>query len=96
MIEKMKEHIIKRAEYANCVGKRERRRAVQELMIQCNLLNVCFPVYYINIHTDSLGVIDAIETESGSYEWNDDMLRFVNRRATPPLEVKGGEQFVDM
>lgn len=88
MIEKMKEHIIKRAEYANCVGTRERAKAVQELLIQCSLLNVCFPVYYISIHTDSLGVIDAIETESGSYEWSDDMLSFV--------KVKGGEEFVDM
>lgn len=88
MIEKMKRHIIQRAEYANCVGNRERANAVQELVIQSSLLNVCFPVCYINIHTDGLGVIDGIETESGSYEWNDDMLRFV--------KIKGGEEFVDM
>ena len=88
MIDTMKNYIIKRAEYANCVGNSERAKAVQELMIQCHMLNACFPVYYISIHTDSLGVIDAIETESGRYEWSDDMLRFV--------KLKGGEEFVDM
>lgn len=88
MIEKMKEHIIKRAEYANCVGKCERAKTVQELLIQCRLVNVCMPIYYISIHTDAAGIIDAIEAESGRYEWNDDMLRFV--------KVKGGEEFVDM
>ena len=77
MVEKMKEHIIKRAEYANCTGQRERAKIVQDLLVQCRLVNVCMPVYYISIHTDCLGVIDGIETESGSYEWSDDMLRFV-------------------
>lgn len=88
MIDRMKDYIMRRAEYANCVGKRERDRAVQELLIQCRLVNVCAPVYYISIHTDSLGFVDSIETESGSYEWDDDMLRFV--------KIKGGEEFVDM
>lgn len=88
MIDRMKDYIIKRAEYANCVGSRERAKTVQELLIQCRMVNVCTPIYYISIHTDSLGVIDAIETESGSYEWNDDMLRFV--------KLKGVEEFVDM
>jgi hypothetical protein len=77
MIETMKSYIIKRAEYANCTGRRERAKIVQELLAQCRLVNVCMPIYYISIHTDGLGVIDNIETESGSYEWSDDMLRFV-------------------
>ena len=77
MIEKMKEYIIKRAEYANCTGQRERAKIVKELLAQCRLVNACMPGYYISIHTDGLGVIDGIETESGSYEWSDDMLRFV-------------------
>lgn len=88
MIDNMKEYIIKRAEYANCVGKCERAKIVQELLVQCRLVNVCMPIYCINIHTDGLGVIDGIETESRSYEWSDDMLRFV--------KIKGGEEFVDM
>lgn len=88
MIDTMKSYIIKRAEYANCTGQRERANIVQELLAQCRLVNVCMPIYYISIHTDALGVIDGIETESGSYEWSDDMLRFV--------KLKGGEQFVDM
>lgn len=88
MIDRMKEYIIRRAEYANCVGTRERAKAVQELHIQCRLVNVCAPSVYISLHTDSLGFVDIIETESGSYEWNDDMLRF--------LKIEGGESFVDM
>lgn len=88
MIDKMEKYIIKRAEYANCVGKCERRKIVNELLIQASLVNVCMPVYYISIHTDNLGVIDGIETESGSYKWSDYMLQFV--------KIEGGESFVDM
>ena len=83
MIETMRSYLIKRAEYANCTGQRERAKIVQEMLAQCRLVNVCKPVYYISIHTDGFGVIDGIETESGNYEWSDDMLRFV--------KIKGGE-----
>lgn len=87
MIDNMKKYIIKRAEYANCVGTRERAKIVQELLIQARLVNVCTP-HYITLHTDENGVIDDIGSDSGSYEWSDDMLRFVKRN--------GGEEFVDM
>lgn len=80
MIEKMKKYIIKRAEYANCVGTRERAKIVQELLIQCRLVNVCEPSVYIRLHTDSLGFVDIIETESGSYGWNDNRLQFFEDR----------------
>lgn len=89
MIEVMRSHIIKRAEYANCVGKCERRKIVQELLIQCSLVNVCMPSYYIGLHTDSLGIIDSIYTESATYGWSDEALRFIKTKG-------GGESFVNM
>lgn len=82
MVDKIEKYIIKRAEYANCVGMRERAKILQELRAQARLVNVCAP-HYLILHTDENGVIDGIESDSGRYEWNDDKISFV--------KVKGGE-----